>query len=73
MVATDLDQDGDQDFLIALGDNLELINNAAQPWHGVKWLENKGDWKECREGEEEKDKEECGREEKRKEGDRLAA
>ncbi len=44
MVATDLDQDGDQDFLIALGDNLELINNAAQPWHGVKWLENKGDW-----------------------------
>ncbi|MGI9495946.1 MAG: FG-GAP repeat domain-containing protein [Mariniblastus sp.] len=44
MVATDLDQDGDQDFLIAIGDNLELINNAAQPWHGVKWLENKGDW-----------------------------
>ena len=44
MVVTDLDQDGDQDFIIALGDNLELINNAAQPWHGVKWLENKGDW-----------------------------
>lgn len=44
MVATDLDQDGDQDFLIAIGDNLELLNNAAQPWHGVKWLENKGNW-----------------------------
>lgn len=44
MVATDLDQDGDQDFLVAIGDNLELINNAAQPWHGVKWLENKGNW-----------------------------
>ena len=45
MIATDLDQDGDQDLVLAVGDNLELINNAAQPWHGVKWLENKGDWK----------------------------
>lgn len=44
MEATDLDGDGDQDLLMALGDNLELINNAAQPWHGVRWLENKGDW-----------------------------
>ena len=45
MEVVDLDQDGDLDFLLAIGDNLELINNAAQPWHGVKWLENKGDWK----------------------------
>ncbi len=45
MVANDLDQDGDQDLIIPIGDNLELINNAPQPWHGVRWLENKGDWK----------------------------
>ncbi len=45
MVAADIDQDGDEDLLLALGDNLELINNAPQPWHGVKWLENKGGWK----------------------------
>jgi hypothetical protein len=45
MVSTDLDQDGDMDLVLALGDNLELLNNAPQPFHGVKWLENKGDWK----------------------------
>jgi hypothetical protein len=44
MIKTDLDQDGDLDLVLALGDNLELINNSAQPWHGVKWLENKGNW-----------------------------
>lgn len=44
MVSTDLDQDGDMDLLMAIGDNLELINNSPQPWHGVKWLENKGQW-----------------------------
>ncbi len=45
MIATDLDQDGDQDLLMSLGDNLELINNFPQPWHGCIWLENKGNWK----------------------------
>jgi len=45
MEAVDLDQDGDKDLLLAIGDNLELINNSPQPCHGVKWLENKGDWK----------------------------
>ena len=45
MIANDIDQDGDQDLIIPVGDNLELINNAPQPWHGVKLLENKGGWK----------------------------
>lgn len=45
MTAVDLDQDGDQDLLMALGDNLELLNNSPQPSHGVKWLENVGDFK----------------------------
>lgn len=44
MVASDMDQDGDVDLVIPVGDNLELINNAPQPWHGVKLLENKGGW-----------------------------
>ena len=44
MIASDLDQDGDQDLLLSLGDNLELTHNYPQPWHGVIWLENKGDW-----------------------------
>ena len=44
MTASDLDQDGDQDLLLSLGDNLELTHNYPQPWHGVIWLENKGDW-----------------------------
>ena len=44
LVATDLDQDGDQDLLIPVGDNLELSDNAAQPWHGVILLENQGGW-----------------------------
>jgi hypothetical protein len=45
MVAEDLDRDGDVDLLVSLGDNLEMINNMPQPWHGVLWLENQGDWK----------------------------
>ena len=45
MTSCDLDQDGDKDLLVSLGDNLELINNFPQPWHGCLWLENKGDLK----------------------------
>jgi hypothetical protein len=44
MVRTDLDQDGDQDLLLAAGDNLDLHNHYPQPWHGCIWLENQGDW-----------------------------
>ena len=45
LVANDLDGDGDLDFLLSAGDNLELQTNAPQPWHGCLWLENRGGWK----------------------------
>ncbi len=45
MIASDLDQDGDQDLILSLGDNLELMHNYPQPWHGCIWLENLGNWK----------------------------
>jgi hypothetical protein len=44
MIARDLDLDGDKDLLLSLGDNLELMHNYPQPWHGCVWLENQGDW-----------------------------
>ncbi len=44
MIKSDLDQDGDQDLLLSLGDNLELMHNYPQPWHGCLYLENKGNW-----------------------------
>ena len=43
MVPCDLDQDGDTDFLLSAGDNLELTYPCPQPEHGCIWLENKGD------------------------------
>lgn len=45
LVPCDLDQDGDQDFLLTAGDNLELLRNHPQPWHGCFWFENRGKWK----------------------------
>jgi hypothetical protein len=39
--ATDLDGDGDTDFLLAHGDTLD-DGIAFKPWHGVEWLENTG-------------------------------
>jgi len=45
LVACDLDQDGDQDFLIPWGDNLEFGHGWPQPYHGCIWLENLGQWK----------------------------
>ncbi len=44
LVATDLDRDGDQDLLLATGDNFELIGHHPQPSHGCTWLENEGGW-----------------------------
>jgi hypothetical protein len=43
MVACDLDQDGDTDFLLSAGDNMELTYPCPQPNHGCLWLENLGD------------------------------
>jgi hypothetical protein len=44
LVRTDLDDDGDPDLLLPVGDNLEEMYSYPQPYHGCLWLENKGDW-----------------------------
>jgi len=38
----DLDRDGDVDILYTNGDNLDLPTITPRPYHGVQWLENKG-------------------------------
>jgi len=38
----DLDKDGDDDVLYTNGDSFNYTVTAARPWHGVQWLENKG-------------------------------
>lgn len=43
LVAVDLDQDGDQDFLLSHGDNLEFGHGWPQDYHGCVWLRNNGD------------------------------
>jgi hypothetical protein len=45
LVACDLDRDGDLDFLVPWGDNLEYGHGWPQPYHGCMWFENRGDWK----------------------------
>lgn len=44
LVKADLDQDGDTDLILPVGDNLEDIHAYPQPYHGCFWLENKGQW-----------------------------
>ncbi len=39
---SDLDQDGDEDILYSNGDAFDYIPPQGRPWHGVQWLENKG-------------------------------
>jgi hypothetical protein len=39
---SDLDQDGDVDVLYSNGDAFDYIPPQGRPWHGVQWLENKG-------------------------------
>jgi hypothetical protein len=39
----DLDLDGDADILYTNGDAFDYIPPGPRPWHGVQWLENKGD------------------------------
>jgi hypothetical protein len=41
LTATDLDGDGDVDFLLSNGDTLD-DGVAFKPYHGVTWLENRG-------------------------------
>ena len=39
----DLDQDGDPDILHSNGDAFDYAPAKSRPWHGVQWLENRGD------------------------------
>jgi len=41
----DLDKDGDMDILYTNGDAFDYIPPQGRPWHGVQWLENKGNLK----------------------------
>jgi hypothetical protein len=45
MSLVDLDEDGDLDLLYTNGDAFDHIPPAPLPWHGVQWLENRGDLK----------------------------
>lgn len=38
----DLDQDGDADLLYTNGDAFDYIPPSPRPWHGIQWLENRG-------------------------------
>jgi hypothetical protein len=38
----DLDKDGDEDILYSNGDAFDYIPPRGRPWHGIQWLENKG-------------------------------
>ncbi len=40
---SDLDLDGDEDILYTNGDAFDYIPPQGRPWHGVQWLENKGE------------------------------
>lgn len=44
LVQTDLDDDGDQDLLLPVGDNFEDAYASPQPYHGCLWFENRGGW-----------------------------
>ena len=39
----DLDRDGDTDILHSNGDAFDYAPENSRPWHGVQWLENRGD------------------------------
>jgi hypothetical protein len=41
----DLNQDGKPDILYTNGDAFDYIPPRGRPWHGVQWLENKGNLK----------------------------
>ena len=42
IVPVDLDRDGDLDILYSNGDAFDYIPPRPRPWHGVQWLENRG-------------------------------
>ncbi len=42
LVASDLDKDGDVDFVYSNGDAFDYSTGGGRPWHGVQWIENRG-------------------------------
>lgn len=42
MRAADLNQDGRMDLVFSNGDGFDYSVRGPRPWHGVQWLENKG-------------------------------
>jgi hypothetical protein len=45
LVQDDLDQDGDSDLILPMGDNLEIAHSFPQSYHGCLWFENRGSWR----------------------------
>lgn len=43
LVVEDLDRDGDLDILYSNGDAFDYLPPRPRPWHGVQWLENRGE------------------------------
>ena len=43
LTAADMDKDGDVDFVYSNGDAFDYAPSGSRPWHGVQWLENRGD------------------------------
>ena len=43
ITVVDLDRDGDPDILHSNGDAFDYAPANSRPWHGVQWLENRGD------------------------------
>lgn len=44
LIHADIDNDGDEDFILPAGDNLEDFAAFPQPYHGCYWFENTGSW-----------------------------
>lgn len=42
IVLSDLDRDGRLDILYTNGDGFDYAQPGSRPWHGVQWLENRG-------------------------------
>ena len=42
LTIVDLDEDGDPDILFSNGDAFDYAPANSRPWHGVQWLENRG-------------------------------
>jgi FG-GAP-like repeat len=42
ITVVDLDQDGDPDIVYSNGDAFDYAPANSRPWHGVQWLENRG-------------------------------